>query len=72
MMAVSTESSSLERNCHIRGYHVYHSIWDGTVGEELLCERELTNLHDRYSIVVIKDRNVIWRLSGKCNDPFRC
>ena len=38
----------------------------------MLCERELTNLHDRYAIAVIKDGNVIWRLFttvGKCDDP---
>ena len=75
MMAVSTKSSTLERNCYIRGYHVYHSIWDGTVGKELLCKRKLTNLHDRYAIAVIKDGNVIRRLFtavGKCDGPFKC
>ena len=66
MMAASTESSTLKRNCGICGYHVYHSICDVTVGEELLCERELTNLHDRYAVAarvaVIKNGNVIRRL----------
>ena len=57
-MAVSAKLSILEGNCCIHGYHVYHSIWDITVGKELLCERELTNLHDRYAIAAIKDRNV--------------
>ena len=61
----------------MRGYHAYHSIWDVAVGEELLCERELTNLHNRYAItacVVIKDGNVIQRLStavSKYDGPFR-
>ena len=62
MMAMSTESSSLERMSCIRGYHIYHSIWDVMVGEELLCQCELTNLHGRYAIAVIKDRNVIGHL----------
>ena len=73
--AVSTESSTLEGNCCVRGYHVYHSIWDVTVGEELLYECELTNLHDRYAVAVIKDENVIRLLFtavGKCDGSFRC
>ena len=45
---MSAELSTLERNCCVCGYHIYHSIWDLTVGEELLCKCELTNLHDRY------------------------
>ena len=65
MMAASAESSTLERNCCVCGYHIYHSIWDVTVGEELLCERKLTNLHDRYAIAVIKDENVIGHLPQK-------
>ena len=65
MTEVSAELSTLERNYCIRGYHIYHSIWDVTVGEELLCERELTNLHDRYAIAVVKDRNVIGHLLRK-------
>ena len=59
MMAVFTELSTLERNCCVRGYHVYHSIWDVMVGEEFLCECELANLHDRYVVAVIEGGNVI-------------
>ena len=47
-----------------------------TVGEELLCEHELTNLYVRYAVAacvaVIKDENVIWRLFtaiDKCDGP---
>ena len=71
----STELSTLKRNCCICGYHIYHSIWDRTVGEELLCKCELTDLHNRYAVAVIKDRNVIRRLFttvGKRDGPFRC
>lgn len=58
-------TSTLERNCCVRGYHVYHSIWDATVGEELLCEREPTNERDRYAVAVIKDGVVIGHLPRK-------
>ena len=43
-----------------------------TVGEELLCEHELTNLYVRYAVAVIKDENVIWWLYtaiDKCDGP---
>ena len=65
MTTMYAELPTLERNCCICGSHIYHSIWDSTVGEELLCKRELTNLHDRYVIVVVKDRNVIGHLLQK-------
>ena len=63
MMAMSAELSTLERNCCVCGYHVYHSIWDVTVGEELLCEHELTNLHNRY---VCRCNHLV----RKCDRPF--
>ena len=38
----------------IRGYHVYGKVWMAVMGEELLCERELENVVDRYAIAVKK------------------
>ena len=32
-----------ERNCCIRGYHVYNEVWEGAVGEALVCETEPEN-----------------------------
>ena len=40
------ESFSLESM--VRGYHVYKDIWISSVGEELPCQREPANLHDRH------------------------
>ena len=34
----------------IRGYHIYKDMWSSTVGEHLMCEREMLNLTDRYAI----------------------
>ena len=53
IMVVTLESS------YIHGYHVYCNIWDVTIGEDLLCDREPSNEWDGYVVVVIK---VIWRL----------
>ena len=36
----------------MRGYHVHRAIWDVATGEELVCEREPSNEHDRYAVTV--------------------
>ena len=38
----------------IRGYHIYGEVWTAVMGEELLCERKLGNVVDRYAIAVKK------------------
>ena len=37
----------------VQGYHVYQDTWTPLVGEELHCEREEENIHDRYAVVVM-------------------
>ena len=34
----------------IRGYHIYKDIWNSTIGEHLICERETLNSTDRYAV----------------------
>ena len=48
-----------ERECCIRGYHVYKEIWAAALGEQLVCEREPYN---RYAVAVVKNRTVIGHL----------
>ena len=38
----------------IRGYHIYGTEWTAVLGEELLCEREPSNVVDRYAVAVKK------------------
>jgi len=39
----------------IRGYHEYRSIWDNpSVGESLICEREVSNPHDTHAVAIKK------------------
>ena len=39
----------------IRGYHEYKLIWNNpVVGEDLLCEREVGNPHDKHAVAVKK------------------
>lgn len=56
---------TLEVQSCVRGYHVYSSIWPAVVGEELQCIRESTNVHDRYSVGVVKDGNIVGHLPRK-------
>ena len=48
-----------------RGYHVYYSIWDISIGEQLECAREPLNDSDRYAAAVIKDSVTIGDLPRK-------
>lgn len=41
-------------NSMIRGYHIYQEIWEPINGEELGCEREVSNPKDPLAVAVIK------------------
>ena len=47
------------------GYHVYRTIWDAAIGEDLVCEREPSNEHNRYAIAIKKDGVIIGYLPQK-------
>ena len=39
----------------LQGYHEYQMIWNNPiVGEELVCNRELGNIHDPYAVAAKK------------------
>ena len=54
-------------NC-VRGHHVYKATWKPTVHEELQCRKEDDNLHDPYTVVVIKGDAIVghvpWKISA--------
>ena len=54
--------SKFEYEPCIHGYHIYKDIWNSTVGEHLICERETLNSTDRYAVAVLKDDVVIGHL----------
>ena len=39
-----------ERNCVMRGYHVYEEVWETAVGEASVCEREPGNTFDSSAV----------------------
>ena len=63
----------IEMACHgekevtscVRGYHVYKDIWAAAIGEEQVCDREPTNMADRYAVAVLKQETVIGHLPRK-------
>ena len=64
------ESFSLESM--VRGYHVYKDIWISSVGEELPCQREPANLHDRHAVAVMKDGTVVGHIPRKISCVSSC
>ena len=54
--------SEFEYKSCIRDYHIYKDIWSSTVGEHLICEREMLNSTDRYAVAVLKDDIIIGHL----------
>ena len=61
----SWRMEEFERACCIRGYHVYKEVWEAALGEELACEREPHNVHDRYSVAVKRRGIIIGHLPRK-------
>ena len=49
----------------VRGYHVYHKVWDAVIGQMLECERETHNEKDRYAVAVMQEGRVVGHLPRK-------
>ena len=47
-------TTTYEMEAMIRGYHVYATVWDAQIGEELYCARETGNIRDPYAVAVKK------------------
>ena len=47
-MAMATTTFEIE--AMIRGYHVYATVWDAQIGEELYYAREMGNIRDPYVV----------------------
>ena len=66
MSEVSSEVvTSFTREAMVRGYHIYNSIWEAYIGEELSCQREEDNAHDPYAVAVLKSATVVGHLPRK-------
>ena len=58
-MGVQDDIMTMERECVIRGYHLYKDVWTPTIGEILECRAQPGNRFDRYSVSVLKDAGTI-------------
>ena len=55
----------------MRGYHIYKDVWRTAVGEDVECERDTNNAHDRYAVAVTKKGRVISILIKCSNRTMR-
>ena len=51
-------TSLIVESC-IHGYHVYKDIWNAPIGQVLVCEVELGNLHDPHAVAVISNDTIV-------------
>ena len=58
-------AASFSVQAMVRGYHVYKDIWNAVDGETLGCRRETTNVHDPFSVTVVKDGTTVGHVPRK-------
>ena len=54
-MSMAGERSYLLKESVVRGHHIYKHIWTPGIGKELSVEKELGNLHDSFTVSVVKN-----------------
>ena len=57
------------RDSCVRGYHIYRSIWDPSLGETYPCERELDNEYDKFAVAVKRDSTIVGHIPIKISQP---
>ena len=50
---------NFEMVSHVKGYHMYKTLWNPLIGEFLLCEREPDNPMDKYAVCVKKENKIV-------------
>ena len=70
----STSATALSFSIHsvVRGHHVYKNIWTPYVGEMLVLQREIGNVHDRFAVAVTAQpaATIVGRYGGAANSIF--
>lgn len=49
----------------VRGHHVFKNIWRPTIGEQLVCKREVSNAQDTYAVAVMRGGTVVGHVPRK-------
>ena len=52
MLFVTMADERFSVDSAVRGFHIYKDIWNSEIGELLMCEKELGNIHDPYTVSV--------------------
>ena len=55
---VIDKADSFSFNSYARDYHAYMKIWNPVDGVVLVCTRETDNLHDDYTVSIIRNSYV--------------
>ena len=55
---------------HVKGYHVYKTLWIPVIGECLLSEREPDNSKDKYEVCVKKENRIVGHLPLEKSNRF--
>ena len=50
---------SFELSSAVRGYHVYRYVWEPSVGEKLVAQREFDNQFDKFTVKLLKDEEKV-------------
>ena len=58
---------NFEMVSHVKGHHVYKTLWNPLTEEFLSCEREPDNPLDKYAVCVKKENKGIYRLKNLVN-----
>ena len=54
----------------LRGHHVYKSVWNPVLGEQLTFERENSNSHDRHAVSVMKDGTIVGHVPRELSSVY--
>lgn len=65
MLQLVRNMEEVEGACWVGGYHTYKEVWAAAVGEYLKCQRELSNLKDRYTVVVLSNGTIVRHLTRR-------
>ena len=52
------------RSC-VRGHHVFKSVWNPIIGQQLVCKRETNNPTDVYAVAVMRGSTVVGHVPRK-------
>ena len=55
-------TKNFETMPHVKGYHVYKTLWIPAIGECLLSEKEPDNPKGKYAVCVKKENRIIGHL----------